>query len=138
MAPTTTPGTGNRPVRSTVMGPRPLPLRVLPLLRACRPRQWLKNLLVFAAPGTAGALGDPRTLLLCAAAFVLFCAAPAEPTCSTTSATCTATANTPANATAPSPPASSRHRSPRPRGLCSPLPPRWPPSPWATGASPCC
>ncbi|MGW5879312.1 decaprenyl-phosphate phosphoribosyltransferase [Nocardiopsis terrae] len=57
------------------MGPRPLPLRALPLLRACRPRQWLKNLLVFAAPGTAGALGDPRTLLLCAAAFVLFCAA---------------------------------------------------------------
>jgi decaprenyl-phosphate phosphoribosyltransferase len=31
--------------------------------------------LVFAAPATAGALGDPRVLLLCAAAFALFCVA---------------------------------------------------------------
>ena len=29
------------------------------LLRACRPRQWVKNVLVFAAPGLAGVLGDP-------------------------------------------------------------------------------
>ncbi|PWV52776.1 decaprenyl-phosphate phosphoribosyltransferase [Nocardiopsis sp. L17-MgMaSL7] len=45
------------------------------LVRACRPRQWVKNLLVFAAPATAGTLGDPRTLLLCAASFGLFCLA---------------------------------------------------------------
>ncbi|WP_049574481.1 decaprenyl-phosphate phosphoribosyltransferase [Nocardiopsis sp. SBT366] len=45
------------------------------LVRACRPRQWVKNLLVIAAPATAGTLGDPRTLLLCAAAFGLFCLA---------------------------------------------------------------
>ncbi|MEU3016380.1 MULTISPECIES: decaprenyl-phosphate phosphoribosyltransferase [unclassified Nocardiopsis] len=45
------------------------------LVRASRPRQWPKNLLVFAAPATAGALADPRSLLLCAAAFALFCLA---------------------------------------------------------------
>ncbi|GAA1757139.1 decaprenyl-phosphate phosphoribosyltransferase [Streptomonospora arabica] len=45
------------------------------LLRAVRPKQWLKNLLVFAAPGTAGLLGDPVVLAWSAAAFVLFCAA---------------------------------------------------------------
>ncbi|CAL9434938.1 Decaprenyl-phosphate phosphoribosyltransferase [Nocardiopsis dassonvillei] len=45
------------------------------LVRACRPRQWLKNLLVLAAPAAAGALAEPRALLLCAAVFALFCAA---------------------------------------------------------------
>ncbi|MET9709582.1 decaprenyl-phosphate phosphoribosyltransferase [Nocardiopsis alba] len=49
----------------------------LALLRACRPRQWLKNLLVFAAPATAGALADPRSVLLCLATFGLFCLASA-------------------------------------------------------------
>ncbi|QBI52793.1 decaprenyl-phosphate phosphoribosyltransferase [Streptomonospora litoralis] len=45
------------------------------LLRAARPKQWLKNLLVFAAPGTAGLLAEPRALAWSAAAFALFCAA---------------------------------------------------------------
>ncbi|MEE2038404.1 decaprenyl-phosphate phosphoribosyltransferase [Nocardiopsis sp. CT-R113] len=45
------------------------------LLRACRPRQWLKNLLVLAAPAAAGALGSPGALLTCAAVFALFCVA---------------------------------------------------------------
>ncbi|RNL84629.1 decaprenyl-phosphate phosphoribosyltransferase [Halostreptopolyspora alba] len=44
-------------------------------LRACRPKQWLKNLLVFAAPGTAGVLAEPRTLAWTVVAFVLFCLA---------------------------------------------------------------
>ncbi|GAA1098344.1 decaprenyl-phosphate phosphoribosyltransferase [Nocardiopsis metallicus] len=70
--------TENGSGRSATAGPRHL-LRVgelsRALVRACRPRQWLKNLLVFAAPATAGAFGDPRTLLLCAAAFALFCVA---------------------------------------------------------------
>ncbi|MGW8434193.1 decaprenyl-phosphate phosphoribosyltransferase [Nocardiopsis sp. NPDC055879] len=66
---TTAPETENRPGRSDVVG---LPSA---LLRACRPRQWLKNLLVFAAPAAAGALTDPRSLLLCAATFALFCVA---------------------------------------------------------------
>lgn len=45
------------------------------LLRTARPKQWLKNVLVFAAPGAAGALGRPgafgRTVLM----FALFCLA---------------------------------------------------------------
>ncbi|WP_067964022.1 decaprenyl-phosphate phosphoribosyltransferase [Nocardiopsis trehalosi] len=49
--------------------------RAAALLRACRPKQWLKNLLVFAAPGAAGQLGDPRVLAWTVAVFVLFCVA---------------------------------------------------------------
>ncbi|OOC56900.1 MULTISPECIES: decaprenyl-phosphate phosphoribosyltransferase [Nocardiopsis] len=45
------------------------------LVRACRPRQWLKNLLVLAAPAAAGALVRPEALLTCAAVFALFCVA---------------------------------------------------------------
>ncbi len=57
---------GDRRVRDT------LPFA---LVRACRPRQWLKNLLVLAAPAAAGALTEPHALLMCAAVFALFCAA---------------------------------------------------------------
>ncbi|MCP3016153.1 decaprenyl-phosphate phosphoribosyltransferase [Nocardiopsis dassonvillei] len=45
------------------------------LVRACRPRQWLKNLLVLAAPAAAGALTQTGALLTSAAVFALFCAA---------------------------------------------------------------
>lgn len=44
------------------------------LLRACRPRQWLKNALVFAAPAAAGVLGTldgARGALIAFAAFCL-------------------------------------------------------------------
>ena len=42
------------------------------LLRAARPKQWAKNLLVFAAPGAAGVLGEEiGTTLLAFAAFCL-------------------------------------------------------------------
>lgn len=44
-----------------------------PLLAACRPRQWTKNLLVFAAPLFAFRL-DPTVWLQGAGAFVAFCA----------------------------------------------------------------
>jgi decaprenyl-phosphate phosphoribosyltransferase len=47
------------------------------LLRALRPRQWVKNLLVFAAPLAAGDLGHPVVLALSLAAFVAFTAAAA-------------------------------------------------------------
>ena len=38
-----------------------------------RPRQWIKNLLVFMAPAAAGVLGDWHTSLRVVAAFVVFC-----------------------------------------------------------------
>lgn len=46
-----------------------------PLLRACRPKQWLKNVLVFAAPAAAGVLGQRADLVEAVVAFVAFCLA---------------------------------------------------------------
>jgi decaprenyl-phosphate phosphoribosyltransferase len=43
------------------------------VVRGMRPRQWLKNLLVLAAPLAAGAITQPDVLLPTAVAFVLFC-----------------------------------------------------------------
>jgi decaprenyl-phosphate phosphoribosyltransferase len=45
------------------------------LLRAMRPKQWLKNLLVFAAPAAAGLIAQGPILGRTAAAFVAFCLA---------------------------------------------------------------
>lgn len=46
------------------------------LIRSARPKQWLKNVLVFAAPGAAGVLGQGRELGLTVITFVAFsCAA---------------------------------------------------------------
>ncbi len=47
--------------------------RLRALLQAARPHQWLKNVLVLAAPGAAGALLDPAVLARSGAAFVCFC-----------------------------------------------------------------
>jgi decaprenyl-phosphate phosphoribosyltransferase len=44
------------------------------LLRACRPRQWTKNLLVLAAPAAAGVLDRGVVLAELAGAFVALCA----------------------------------------------------------------
>ncbi len=44
-------------------------------LRAARPKQWLKNILVFAAPGAAAVLDDPTELSRALLAFVAFCLA---------------------------------------------------------------
>ncbi|HEV3280208.1 MAG TPA: decaprenyl-phosphate phosphoribosyltransferase [Acidimicrobiales bacterium] len=56
-------------------GPRvPLPLP-LELLRLSRPRQWIKNVLVFVAPAAAGVLFHRTVLLHAIAAFGLFCLA---------------------------------------------------------------
>ncbi len=44
------------------------------LLRACRPRQWAKNVLVVAAPGAAGILTHPEVAGQVAGTFVAFCA----------------------------------------------------------------
>lgn len=44
------------------------------LLRTARPKQWVKNVLVFAAPGAAAVLSHPVALGRAFAAFALFCA----------------------------------------------------------------
>jgi decaprenyl-phosphate phosphoribosyltransferase len=43
------------------------------LLRQSRPKQWLKNVLVFAAPGAAGVLDQGDNFVLALLAFVSFC-----------------------------------------------------------------
>lgn len=43
------------------------------LLRACRPRQWSKNLLVLAAPAAAGVIDRPQVAVGVAGAFVAMC-----------------------------------------------------------------
>ena len=43
------------------------------LWRTARPKQWLKNVLVFAAPGAAGVLDEGNNLALTLLAFVSFC-----------------------------------------------------------------
>src|SRR5476651_2195072 len=43
------------------------------LLRACRPRQWSKNLLVLAAPCAAGVIGQPLVAAQVAGAFLVLC-----------------------------------------------------------------
>jgi decaprenyl-phosphate phosphoribosyltransferase len=45
------------------------------LLREARPKQWVKNLLVFTAPGAAGVLDQPRQLGLTLLMFLAFCMA---------------------------------------------------------------
>ena len=45
------------------------------LLRTARPRQWIKNVLVFAAPGAAGVLTEGDAVVKALAAFALFCLA---------------------------------------------------------------
>ena len=49
--------------------------RVRGLVRIARPRQWLKNLLVFVAPAVAGILFHRHALLQSLAAFGIFCLA---------------------------------------------------------------
>jgi decaprenyl-phosphate phosphoribosyltransferase len=45
------------------------------LLRQARPKQWVKNLLVFAAPGAAGVLDNGSSLWRAVVTFVAFCLA---------------------------------------------------------------
>ncbi|MGH9075807.1 MAG: UbiA family prenyltransferase, partial [Acidimicrobiales bacterium] len=45
------------------------------MLRMARPRQWIKNLLVFVAPGAAGVLTHGNSLLKALGAFGIFCVA---------------------------------------------------------------
>jgi decaprenyl-phosphate phosphoribosyltransferase len=43
------------------------------LIRLARPKQWVKNVLVIAAPGAAGVLGEPKALWQTFVAFACFC-----------------------------------------------------------------
>jgi decaprenyl-phosphate phosphoribosyltransferase len=51
------------------------PSLVVGVVRSLRPKQWAKNVLVFAAPVAAGMIDDRSTLLHTVAAFACFCAA---------------------------------------------------------------
>jgi decaprenyl-phosphate phosphoribosyltransferase len=51
----------------------PRPSRSASLVRAARPRQWVKNLLVFAAPAAGGVLGHSDVIWSALGAFVAFC-----------------------------------------------------------------
>jgi decaprenyl-phosphate phosphoribosyltransferase len=53
----------------------PRPSLARSLLRTARPKQWVKNLLVFAAPGAAGVLSEPAQLGRTLVAFAAFCLA---------------------------------------------------------------
>jgi decaprenyl-phosphate phosphoribosyltransferase len=57
--------------------PPPVPAGSLAggLVRLARPKQWVKNVLVFAAPGAAGVLEEPVELGATLLAFVAFCLA---------------------------------------------------------------
>jgi len=50
----------------------PAPLVLPALVRAMRPRQWSKNVLVAAAPGAAGVLGQGPVLVDVGLAFLAF------------------------------------------------------------------
>ncbi len=43
------------------------------MVRACRPKQWAKNVLVFVAPAAAGVLDEPYRVRLTLIGFVAFC-----------------------------------------------------------------
>ena len=45
------------------------------LLRACRPRQWVKNILVLTAPIAGGIAFQPQAVVQMAVAFIAFCVA---------------------------------------------------------------
>jgi len=51
----------------------PIPPTWRALVRTARPKQWTKNVLVFAAPAAAGVLDEPKHLVQTLVAFVAFC-----------------------------------------------------------------
>ena len=63
----------SEPVEALPASPAGRPSRPALLVRAARPKQWLKNVLVFAAPAAAGVLTQPHRLVLAGVAFGLFC-----------------------------------------------------------------
>jgi decaprenyl-phosphate phosphoribosyltransferase len=66
-SPDTPPGTPAQPARS--------PSQLRALIRTARPKQWIKNVLVFAAPAAAGVLDEADAVAQTLVAFVAFCLA---------------------------------------------------------------
>ena len=66
-------GGARRAVALEALAPSPSGLGGL--VATARPRQWVKNLLVFAAPGTAGVLTEPGVVAVATGAFAVFCVA---------------------------------------------------------------
>ena len=62
-----------RPRAAAATTPGPTSSLPAGLVRTARPRQWLKNVLVLAAPLAAGVLGEPEVLGTVAVAFAAFC-----------------------------------------------------------------
>ncbi|HEV7527136.1 MAG TPA: UbiA family prenyltransferase, partial [Acidimicrobiia bacterium] len=62
-------------LRAELPPDEPQPQRLPALVRLARPKQWVKNVLVVAAPGAAGVLGDGKALWRTGIAFVCFCLA---------------------------------------------------------------
>ena len=71
----TTPAEAVDPSDDHAPPPGPPPSMVAGLVRVARPRQWIKNLLVFVAPAAAGVLHHPSILLKTLGAFGIFCVA---------------------------------------------------------------
>src|SRR5205814_6173453 len=65
--------TASEPTSSHLPTSRTSP--VIGLIRACRPKQWSKNVLVFFGLIFALKLADPQLVLRSLAAFAVFCAA---------------------------------------------------------------
>src|SRR5689334_5046308 len=72
-------GVGNAPGSTTLAEAPSVELTrsavVRGYVRAARPRQWIKNLLVFVAPAAAGVLTEPTQLARTMVAFFAFCLA---------------------------------------------------------------
>jgi decaprenyl-phosphate phosphoribosyltransferase len=49
------------------------PSLLLGMVKACRPKQWAKNVLVFVAPAAAGVITEPYRLRLTVIGFIAFC-----------------------------------------------------------------
>ena len=60
--------------RAATSAQEPRPSLLRGLVKACRPKQWAKNVLVFVAPAAAGVLTEGYYLKLTIVGFVAFCA----------------------------------------------------------------
>ena len=94
------------------------------LLRACRPRQWVKNVLVLTAPIAAGVVTQPRALAQMLVAVIAFTVAASGIYLVNDALDVRPTGRTPRNGCARWHPGSCRCAQPGPRPSCS-CRPRW-------------